>query len=202
MRGKKQKQPTVLAFDQLRERVEKAVNTIYRKEYYLTEHGLAEWTLSAQFHYWVRKYCEKSLKGLDFDSEYNHMHFVSKNDPAVDSAKKYICSDKGKSLVRPDFIIHKRGNPEHNYLWVEMKRRGGKDWKDDLKRVKAVTKEQFSDGVTEYVSGYSFGLGVLFHKHNAICIWCRGGDFLLGRKVLEKKNALSWHDCKEDGRIL
>ena len=176
-----------MEFDNLKRCVEKTIERIYRREAYLITHGLSEWTLSAQFHYYMRKECQKTLKGFSFDSEYNLMTKITNKG----LAQKYICVNGEPLRVRPDFIIHKRGDITRNFLWVEMKRRGGKSWKDDLNRVRCVTKARVDDGGVEYVTGYAHGLGVLFRKRNVICQWYANGNEGDGR-IMAKDSSGTW----------
>ena len=57
-----------MEFDELKKKVEKTIEQIYTKESYLIKNGLSEWTISAQFHYYLRKVCQEKLKGYSFDS--------------------------------------------------------------------------------------------------------------------------------------
>ena len=168
-----------MEFDDLKRCVEKTIEEIYTSEAYLIKHSLSEWTLSAQFHYYMRNACLKFLKGYDFDSEYNLMRHI--NDKGL--AQKYICVNGQRLRVRPDFIIHKRGESTNNYLWVELKRRGGEGWENDLKRVMAVTQERVKTEGVDYVTGYTYGLGVLFHKRDVKCEWYAGGRWMANARM-------------------
>ena len=184
-----------MKFDDLKRCVEKAIKHIYTRETYLITQGLSEWTISAQFHYYMRNECQKSLNGFNFDSEYNLMSKIS--DKGL--AQKYICVNGEPLRVRPDFVVHKRGDIACNFLWVEMKRRGGKGWKDDLNRVRAVTKARVNEGGVDYVTGYAYGLGVLFHKRNAICQWCANGNEKGGRIMAnDASGSWKWSDLPAD----
>jgi len=176
-----------MEFDNLKRCVEKTIEYIYTREAYLVTQDLSEWTLSAQFHYYMRKECQKTLKGFSFDSEYNLMAKITNKG----LAQKYICVNGEPLRVRPDFIIHKRGDITGNFLWVEMKRRGGKSWKDDLNRVRCVTKARVNDGGVDYVTGYAHGLGVLFRKRNVICHWYTNGNERVGR-IMAKDSSGTW----------
>lgn len=154
-------------FATLRNCVEGAINKIYTEEKYLIEHCLSEWTISAQFYYWMRNRAPKKLRNYDYDAEYNHMSLLKNKE----AAKKVVCVDGAKFNVRPDFIIHNRGKSDGNILWAELKRHGGKDWLTDLSRVSAVTQKVQNDGGVEYITGYRYGLGVLFRKNFVRCEW-------------------------------
>ena len=176
-----------MEFDELKKIVEKTIEQIYTKEAYLIKYGLSEWTISAQFHYYMRKECWKKLKGYCFDSEYNLMSKI-KNRELV---QKCICVNGEPLHVRPDFIIHKRDDSKGKFLWVEMKRVGGKRWENDLSRVKAVTQERVNEGGGDYVTGYAYGLGVLFRKRNVICQWYANDNKIAGR-IMEKDISGPW----------
>lgn len=169
-----------MTFETLIGKVEDAISCIYKKESFLIKEGLSEWTISAQFYYYMRRACQSLQRGYNFDSEYNFMSKV--NDKEL--ARKYICVDGSKLRVRPDFIIHKRGNPKGNFLWVEMKRKGGVEWESDKKRVKAVTQEMAKEGNIDYVTGYVYGLGVLFRKKEVLCHWFSKNEEKFARKMI------------------
>ena len=186
-----------MEFDELKKIVEKTIEQIYTKEAYLIKYGLSEWTISAQFHYYMRKDCWKKLRGYSFDSEYNLMSKI-KNRELV---QKCICVNGEPLHVRPDFIIHKRDDTKGNFLWVEMKRRKGMSWKNDLSRVKAVTQVRVSEGGGVYVTGYAYGLGVLFRKRNVICYWYAGEEEKCRRQMLCPSNKkIHWSDLINEGR--
>ena len=167
-----------MEFYELKNIVNDAIEKIYTRESYLIEHGLSEWTIAAQFHYYMRKKCQKALKGYSFDSEYNLMSKIEDKG----YVQKCIFVSEEPLKVRPDFIIHKRvvspkgGDAIGNFLWVEMKRVGGKKWEKDLKRVSAVTRACFTKNGVECVTGYAYGLGILFHKKKVICKWFMNGN--------------------------
>ena len=184
-------------FEKLAEKVENAIIRIYTDESYLIEKGLSEWTLSAQFYYYMRSACHSLLLGYHFDSEYNLMNNIKDKD----FAEKVIYVEDAKLQVRPDFIIHRRGAPTHNFLWVELKRKGGRRWINDLRRVKAVTQEKIVESGLDYVTGYTYGVGILFYKKKVVCNWYSKASFIRGRqmniKYVKKKKKISWSDCEE-----
>ena len=184
-----------MEFDILKRCVEKTIEQIYTREVYLIRHGLSEWALSAQFNYYMRKACQKALEGFSFDSEYNLMAKIKDRG----HAQKSIWLDGGMLHVRPDFIIHKRDDPLGNFLWVEMKRRGGTGWKNDLKRCMSVTQERVKENGLDYVTGYSYGLGVLFRKTIVTCKWYAGGKEKCERVMTtESSGLLKWSDVNLD----
>ena len=188
-----------MRFECLKTCVENAISRIYREDAYLIKYGLSEWTISAQFHYYMRLECQHvpELKGYSFDSEYNFMSKISDKGLAA----KYICVGDEKLRVRPDFIIHKRGSSSNNYLWVEMKRVGGWRWKKDLNRVLSVTKTRATEGGVDYVTGYSYGLGILFHKKEVQCNWyANGSDKLMQCGYVDSSGIMNWSDQSPDIR--
>ena len=182
-------------FGEIRGAVEDVINHIYSEEWFLIHNGASEWTIAAQFHYWIRHlWPENFPRNLNFDSEYNLMSYVGDKG----FARKLISVNGEKLRVRPDFLIHKRDNSSQNILWVEMKRHWGKDWNDDLFRVRAVTQSKCHEKL-DYVLGYNFGLGILFHKREVFCQWYKQNRFhegRLGRFVSESK--LEWNNCEEN----
>lgn len=137
-------------------------------------------------------YGPKSIeRGFNFDSEYNLMSLIGDKE----LAKKEICVNGQKLRVRPDFLIHGRGKKELNFLWVEMKKRGGEDWEDDLNRLVGVTREAHEEELS-CVMGYAYGLGVLFHKRKVRCMWYEKGHLLknfYGR--ISKQGHWTWKEC-------
>ena len=183
-------------FDELKKKVENVIEQIYTKEADLIKYGLSEWTIAAQFYYYMRKECQKALKGYSFDSEYNLMSKI--RDKGY--VQKCIFASEKSLHVRPDFIIHKRGNSRGNFLWVEMKRVGGEKWEKDLKRVRAVTQEPVTVDGIDYVTGYAYGLGVLFRKRNVICQWYVNGKEGDGR-IMTKDSSGVWKWSKNNADI-
>lgn len=183
--------------EKLIEKVEDAIVRIYTDESYLIEKGLSEWTLSAQFYYYMRSACHSLLSGCHFDSEYNLMNNIKDKD----LAEKVIFVKDKKKQARPDFIVHQRGSPAHNFLWVELKRKGGRKWINDLRRSKAVTQEKIVESGLDYVTGYTYGVGILFHKKKVVCNWYSKASFIRGRqmniKYVKKEKKISWADCGE-----
>ena len=179
--------PFDMNFNELKEIVEKAIAQLYSQEAYLIKYGLSEWTLSAQFHYYMRTACCEKLKEYDFDSEYNLMSKIWDKG----YAQKCICVNGESLRVRPDFIIHKRGDSSGNFLWVEMKRKGGAKWTKDLDRVRAVTKGCIYERGVDYVTGYAYGLGVFFRKRKVICQWYANGNGV-NRRVMAKNSSGAW----------
>lgn len=186
-----------MKLEKLVEKVENAIVRIYTDESYLIEKGLSEWTLSAQFYYYMRSACHSLLSGYHFDSEYNLMNNIKDKD----FAEKVIFVEDVKLQVRPDFIVHRRGAPTHNFLWVELKRKGGRKWINDLRRSKAVTQEKRVDSGLDYVTGYTYGVGILFYKKKVVCNWYSKASFIKGRqmniKYGKKEKKISWSDCEE-----
>ena len=158
------------SLDKLHQEFVKAIESVYREQWYLFEHHLSEWTVSFQLYYYLRHRLCKALGSYSIDGEYNHM---SGGD--IDFLKK--CIGDGQ-VVRPDIIIHRRGNPhwedvEANYLWVELKLHGGKPFAADCKKLMVVTGGRVQGAPR--VSGYRYGLGVLMTKTKIECKWYESG---------------------------
>ena len=177
--------------------IEDVVACLYKKQWELFGKKVSEWPISFQFYYYMRRKLAHKFHGYQMDGEYNH-RTKGFNQEAW---KKEISCD-GKTLsVRPDFLIHRRSpdskkdkESPRNFLWVEIKRHGGKRLEDDRKKLCAVTSKMIED--IKEVSGYEIGLSLLLLKKHVHCEW-----FQLGQKVkcrvgtvCARTHGIKWED--------
>ena len=114
------------------------------RDYYLIVNQLYEVTMAHK----IARYLELFFPEFDVDIEYNKM-FDRETEETV---TKKMGRQTGKTGVRPDIIIHKRG-PDKNLLAIELKKRhNDKNRKEDEEELIILTTKiikQFS---------YDFGL--------------------------------------------
>ena len=165
-----------MTLNDMADMVEGALSNMYRDNWFFFEHRVGEWTISSEFHYIMKVLYASRFVEYDMDAEYNLMTLV---DDCV--AQKTIVDDRGRPLkIRPDFIIHKRGNPLGNFLCVELKRRSGKRIKHDFLKLERLTGINNAVGL-KYVSNYMFGVSVLMLKRTIKCRWYVGGKCAMER---------------------
>lgn len=132
--------------EQLKEDIRKAIDIYKKRDWeYLYSVNIYEPTIS---HH-IAVYLESLFYDYDVDCEYNR-HLT-------EDKKLHDCK------VRPDIIIHKRGNNNNNLVVFEIKKCGTKSKKgrDDIKKLESC----ISDGLS-----YKLGvfIGILKNKIN-IC---------------------------------
>ena len=105
------------------------------------------------------------------------------------------------TVSRPDFLIHRRSpdskkdkESPRNFLWVEIKRHGGKWLEDDRKKLCAVTSKMNED--LKKVSDYEVGLSLLLLKKHVHCEWFQSGRKVKYRvgKICTRTHSIEWED--------
>jgi hypothetical protein len=131
-----------MKFNDLKEKVEQAINILYTNDSFLFTVGSSEWSIAHK----LAVYLEKLIPGWNVDCEYNRQG-VNKKEKTGKNGKK----------VRPDIILHHRGRVEleHNLLAIEIKTR--EDQGNDSKKVKKFTTSP--EGKRRYQ--YQYGLFLL-----------------------------------------
>ena len=137
----------------LDEAIRRALNILYKKDFYLIEHHLHEQCVAFQLGLYLFEelkrtmYCEYNL-----DAEYN------KN---MDRKKWLKSWPKG---ARPDFIIHKRGDiSQSNILVIELK-----------KGIKPKVTEKDKRKITEFMQHpycYKYGVTILLSPETYALSW-------------------------------
>ena len=133
-------------YQELKEALNIALNKLYDDDSYLIEHALHEQCIVFRFSLYLYEILRDSerFSGLNLDIEYN------KN---LGGAKIIPDCDNG---VRPDLLLHERGNNNKNTLVVEFKKGDSQEvLNDDEKKIKAFMSPQ-----GEYK--YKYGATILF----------------------------------------
>lgn len=120
--------------------LKKSFEEMLTDDYHLLENNVHEISISSILARYIQQYIDKNERfnsnNINVDIEYNRM--VGKNSKQIDKSfnieeqvSKAIYAIKYdniksrhqfiKTYVRPDIIIHQRGNNNRNILWVEMK---------------------------------------------------------------------------------
>lgn len=118
--------------------VEEALNMLYEYDYHLIENKLHEQCMVFRFGLYFHKLIQKTIYAdFDLDLEYN------KN---INNSKYTKHNSNG---IRPDLILHERGNNENNILILEFK-------KTERSRKKDINK---LEDLTSITQGYKYSLG-------------------------------------------
>lgn len=150
-----------------------AIDNVYKKEYFLIQSDIGEWSVAAQLFYYLKKDCSCEL---DVDSEYNKMirdgvysggQLIKRMDEKDE--------DGNPIRIRPDIIVHKRGPSATRLLWAEVKREEGESNEKDLVKIVKVTQPY--KRTAEYVTGYDYGASIILGKMKVRVIFIsRGSD--------------------------
>lgn len=97
-------------------------------EHYILENKLNERTITHK----LAEYLQRAFLEYSVDCEYNKMHREEDDDIYVSKTlgleSKMIRSDSIKGItVYPDIIVHHRGDNDHNYLVIEVKKKNFAD---------------------------------------------------------------------------
>ena len=94
---------------ELKTSVMRAIDVLYARDSDLLSSDASEWALAHR----LAIYLEKELPRWNVDCEYNRQGAVT-----------YPKTNEGESKIRPDIVLHHRGQTElqHNLLVVELKK--------------------------------------------------------------------------------
>lgn len=124
--------------DEVKRRVNRAINQLFRNDLYLLSHDVAERAVTHR----LAVYLESEFKGWNVDCEYNRDINKSKtlDKWMQDGIQKKRVEDG--SLVYPDIIVHLRGT-EINLLIIEVKKSTNPDANNchDESKIKAFIRE-------------------------------------------------------------
>lgn len=96
---------------QLNQLINKALDKLYKEDKYLIDKHLHEQCIVFRFAlYFYNMIQESEFKDYDLDIEYNR------------NGNKTKCITNYENGVRPDLILHKRGNDNNNLLVLEFKK--------------------------------------------------------------------------------
>lgn len=117
--------------------IEAALKKLYELDDYLIKHDVHEQTISCRLAKYleeeIREQGSDDIKDLNIDCEYNKDR---------DDIKRFPGQKKGS--IRPDIIVHRRGNNDNNFLVIELKK--DYDWCDECKINKIVDTFNYKAG--------------------------------------------------------
>jgi len=103
--------------DDVRRRLDAALERVVREDSYLFEHNLGERCIAAR----LAMYLQQEFPEHQVDVEYNRDGDVPKHLGLDDRCANYVDED-GQVLVVPDVIVHRRGAEGPNILVLEVKK--------------------------------------------------------------------------------
>ena len=109
--------------------LDSALDELYKKDQYLLEHDVHEWTIVFRFGHYLQNLMDATGEFQDFnlDFEYNRNGRQLKRIPS-----------NPRNSVFPDLIIHRRGSNQYNPLIMEFKLPWNTDTRCDYKKIAAV----------------------------------------------------------------
>ena len=157
-------------WNELKENIEEAFEEMYNKDSELiTKSRVCERCL--MFRFALHLY-SKLPDDFDLDCEYNK-HGV---DP------KESMHNGTRTLISPDIIIHKRGNDNHNYVMIELKKNKAKGITHDYEKLVHCTEpKRYVDDKYRY--SYLFGVSIII-KDNVKETMDSCKVFMGGKRVL------------------
>lgn len=138
----------VPSFKKIKEFVEFALMKFCENDLKLLEYSVDEYA----YPHHIASYLEEKFSefGYDVDCEYNTVGKTG--DIKKDNPQNFQTSDGKKKGVRPDIIIHERGNQiENNLLVIEIKKVNNSNISRDRKKLKNFTIQ--SGGQLQYKYG-------------------------------------------------
>lgn len=144
--------------EDIKEKVEKAIQTLLKHDLFLLEIGVHERSVSHR----LACYLQKEFQDYNVDLEYNRMNDAMK---VLDGIRE--CSEqRTKDIIYPDIIVHKRGKKD-NLLVVEMKTSSISEKSKicDIRKLELLTSHGNFD--------YKLGLFIEFKRSQPILRWCK-----------------------------
>lgn len=137
------------SFEIIERKVENSLSRFISNDSVLISYAVKEEALSHR----IACYLQNTFSNLDVDCEYNKF---GENDKMLD----------GKG-IRPDIIIHKRGDQIHNLLAIEVKKKLNPS-NNDITKLKGLTNQR---GKYKYAYGLFLGFsknmkGIMVYYHN------------------------------------
>jgi hypothetical protein len=145
---------------EVKQKVENAIKELIKRDRFLINNYLHEITIAHK----LAEYLEPEFKDWDIDIEYNKkikLATVESNSKEVlnTSVNGQQANNKSHRAIRPDIIVHHRGDgPDNNLLAIELKKVG------NYQRVKTDndTLTQLTDQLGSYK--YRFGLFITINR--------------------------------------
>ena len=173
---------------QLYEILTTILKQFYSNDSILLEKDIHELTISARFMF----YFQNLIPHYNVDIEYNRH---------IDDIKELLYNDSTIHKVRPDIIIHKRGNDEHNLLILELKKEcntqdncsstENMEECKDINRLKQFTEESKCKKNDNTSYNYKYGIWLICAKNECLIFLFKKGK-LISKKIYNvKKQELS-----------
>jgi hypothetical protein len=130
--------------DEAKRRLDVALQRVNNEDQYLLENDLYECCIGGR----LAMYLQAMFPQHSVDVEYSRHGILDKTLKNLENCANKK-DEEGNSVVRPDIVIHCRGNDTHNLLVLELKKRYDSDC--NRERIRAF-REQF---------GYTFGATII-----------------------------------------
>ena len=166
----------------------RALTEFRKNDVFLLENDVHEQSITHRF----ALYLQNEFPLLKVDCEYNRYGLFDINEVSR-SVKRSRPEKKGKSgaPIRPDIVVHKRGDNSNNVLVIEAKKRkkqGGIP-KKDKETLSWLTEPSFEDDSDR---GYAFGLFMVFIGSNKLELtWFIDGEMQQPVKLSLKSEELN-----------
>lgn len=132
-----------MSFEEVKQKVQKALNKLRESDAFLIQANINERTISHK----LAEYLQLEFHPLKVDCEYNRRAEAIKR---LEVPRDNINWDDTEArTVFPDIVVHERGNDNNNLLVIEVKKSSNKNNQFDKNKLKSFTNEPYR---------YSFGL--------------------------------------------
>jgi hypothetical protein len=122
---------------EVRKRLQAALDLVSRYDSYLLEHDLSERCLASR----LAMYLQDIFRDFHVDVEYNRLGASPKTLTLPDECANYK-NENGESLVVPDLVVHRRGLEGPNLLVLEMKKTTNREPREfDQMRIRAFREQ-------------------------------------------------------------
>lgn len=162
-----------LELDQVKEILDRAIDTLSTEDRILLDFKTNERAITHKLAEYLQIEFSK-VEGRDYkvDCEYNRWSDIVKLNPIT--VKNSMTDDREGETVYPDIIVHIRDSQDDNLLVIEVKKSNNKDIDDDIKKLKAFTKEKS----LKYNYGLFLSLGVKDNIGENVKRWFIDGEEL------------------------
>lgn len=166
--------------DEIKKIVKYSVNEFLKEIPNLLDLDVHEQAISHRIAFYIESLLSKSkYRRLNVDCEYNKNQDQPKTidlpGEPIDYCNCKFCEQnvrknkKDKKLFRPDIIVHKRKNENHNMIAIELKKSNVCYF--DLEKLKILTKNKINRGY-----GYKVGVFIYFLDKKPIYKWFLKGE--------------------------
>lgn len=185
-----------MKFDDVKEKLNKAIKTFIERDEYLLENDVNERSMTHK----LAEYLQDEFEDYNVDCEYNkncataenskRISFIEEESKIIEKLKKkdldnyFIKEEFYEVSVYPDIIVHKRGNEEDNLLIIEVKKANSTIAAEeyDLIKLKKYTNDEFHDSL-DYKYGVFLTLSENIIDKNDFIWYKRGKEFNHDSKI-------------------